>query len=86
MLPCDGYERQCGWVVRAPLPHISRELESQQQPVIQVVHEQMLVFDPEECDGGFPGLKWNGSHNEPKRKGKDLTFVFDPFFGEVATH
>lgn len=68
--------------VRPPTP---RELESQRRPVIQVVDERMLVFDPEECDGGFPGLKWSGSHNGPKKKGKDLTFVFDRVFGEVAT-
>ncbi|XP_041491902.1 kinesin-like protein KIF18B [Microtus oregoni] len=68
--------------VRPPTP---KELESQRRPVIQVVDERVLVFDPEECDGGFPGLKWSGSHNGPKKKGKDLTFVFDRVFGEVAT-
>ncbi|XP_051014763.1 kinesin-like protein KIF18B [Acomys russatus] len=68
--------------VRPPTP---RELESQRRPVIQVVDERMLVFDPEECDGGFPGLKWSGSHNGPKKKGKDMTFVFDRVFSEVAT-
>ncbi|CAH6776216.1 kinesin-like protein KIF18B [Phodopus roborovskii] len=68
--------------VRPPTP---RELESQRRPVIQVVDERMLVFDPEECDGGFSGLKWNGSHNGTKKKGKDLTFVFDRVFGEAAT-
>lgn len=68
--------------VRPPTP---KELESQRRPVIQVVDERMLVFDPEEYDGGFPGLKWSGSHNGPKKKGKDLTFVFDRVFGEVAT-
>lgn len=68
--------------VRPPTP---KELESQRRPVIQVVDERMLVFDPEECDGGFPGLKWSGSHNGPKKKGKDLTFVFDRVFGEMAT-
>lgn len=68
--------------VRPPTP---RELESQRRPVIQVVDERVLVFDPEEYDGGFPGLKWSGSHNGPKKKGKDLTFVFDRVFGEAAT-
>ncbi|GAB1296917.1 Kinesin-like protein KIF18B [Apodemus speciosus] len=68
--------------VRPPTP---KELESQRRPVIQVVDERMLVFDPDECDGGFPGLKWSGSHNGPKKKGKDLTFVFDRVFGETAT-
>ncbi|XP_034362052.1 kinesin-like protein KIF18B isoform X1 [Arvicanthis niloticus] len=68
--------------VRPPTP---KELESQRRPVIQVVDDRMLVFDPEECEGGFPGLKWSGSHNGPKKKGKDLTFVFDRVFGEAAT-
>lgn len=68
--------------VRPPTP---KELESQRRPVIQVVDERMLVFDPEECDGGFPGLKWSGSLSGPKKKGKDLTFVFDRVFSEVAT-
>ncbi|KAM4844352.1 kinesin-like protein KIF18B isoform 2-T2 [Thomomys bottae] len=70
--------------VRPPTP---RELESQRRPVIQVVDERVLVFDPEEPDGGFPRLKWGGAHDGglPKKKGKDLTFVFDRVFGEMAT-
>ncbi|XP_029066589.1 kinesin-like protein KIF18B isoform X3 [Monodon monoceros] len=68
--------------VRPPTP---RELESQRRPVVQVVDEQVLVFDPEEPDGGFLGLKWGSVHDGPKKKGKDLTFVFDRVFGEVAT-
>ncbi|XP_047401891.1 kinesin-like protein KIF18B isoform X3 [Sciurus carolinensis] len=68
--------------VRPPTP---RELESQRWPVVQVVDERVLVFDPEEPDGGFPGLKWGGTHDGPKKKGKDLTFVFDRVFGEKAT-
>nr|XP_020027014.1 kinesin-like protein KIF18B isoform X2 [Castor canadensis] len=70
--------------VRPPTP---RELESQRRPVIQVVDERVLVFDPEEPDGGFPGLKWGGPHDggPPKKKSKDLTFVFDRVFGEAAT-
>lgn len=68
--------------VRPPTP---RELESQRRPVIQVVDERVLVFDPEEPDGGFLGLKWGSIHDGPKKKGKDLTFVFDRVFGEAAT-
>ncbi|XP_008589545.1 PREDICTED: kinesin-like protein KIF18B [Galeopterus variegatus] len=68
--------------VRPPNP---RELESQRRPVVQVVDERALVFDPEETDGGFPGPKWGGTHDGPKKKGKDLTFVFDRVFGEAAT-
>ncbi|XP_004374503.2 kinesin-like protein KIF18B [Trichechus manatus latirostris] len=68
--------------VRPPTP---RELESQRRPVVQVVDEQVLVFDPEEPDGGFPGLKWGSTHDGSKKKGKDLKFVFDRVFGEAAT-
>lgn len=68
--------------VRPPTP---RELESQRRPVVQVVDERVLVFDPEEPYGGFLGLKWGSTHDGPKKKGKDLTFVFDRVFGEAAT-
>ncbi|XP_055982545.1 kinesin-like protein KIF18B [Sorex fumeus] len=68
--------------VRPPTP---RELESQRRPAVQVVDERMLVFDPEEPDGGFLGLKWGGSHEGPKKKGRDLPFVFDRVFGEAAS-
>ncbi|XP_053424825.1 kinesin-like protein KIF18B isoform X1 [Nycticebus coucang] len=68
--------------VRPPTP---QELDSQRQPVVQVVDERVLVFNPEEPNGGFPGLKWGGIHDGPKKKGKDLTFVFDRVFGEAAT-
>ncbi|XP_021584118.2 kinesin-like protein KIF18B [Ictidomys tridecemlineatus] len=65
--------------VRPPTP---RELESQRWPVVQVVDERVLVFDPEEPDGS---LKWGVTHDGPKKKGKGLTFVFDRVFGEKAT-
>uniref|UniRef100_A0A0D9S0N8 Kinesin-like protein n=1 Tax=Chlorocebus sabaeus TaxID=60711 RepID=A0A0D9S0N8_CHLSB len=68
--------------VRPPTP---RELDGQRRPVVQVVDERVLVFNPEETDGGLPGLKWGGTHDGPKKKGKDLTFVFDRIFGEAAT-
>ncbi|XP_011375424.1 kinesin-like protein KIF18B [Pteropus vampyrus] len=66
-------------------PPTARELESQRRPVVQVVDERVLVFDPEEPYGGFLGLKWGSAHDGPKKKGKDLTFVFDRVFGEAAT-
>uniref|UniRef100_H0X816 Kinesin-like protein n=1 Tax=Otolemur garnettii TaxID=30611 RepID=H0X816_OTOGA len=68
--------------VRPPTP---QELDSQRRPVVQVVDERVLVFNPEEPNGGFPGLKWGGIHDGSKKKGKDLTFVFDRVFGEAAT-
>ncbi|XP_012933053.1 kinesin-like protein KIF18B isoform X2 [Heterocephalus glaber] len=68
--------------VRPPTP---RELESQRPPVVQVVDDQVLVFDPEAPAGGLPALEWGGAQEGPRRKGKDLTFVFDRVFGEGAT-
>nr|XP_010329770.1 kinesin-like protein KIF18B [Saimiri boliviensis boliviensis] len=68
--------------VRPPTP---RELDSQRRPVVQVVDERVLVFNPEEPDRGFPGLKWGSTHDGPKKKSKDLTFVFDRVFGEAAS-
>ncbi|KFO25250.1 Kinesin-like protein KIF18B [Fukomys damarensis] len=68
--------------VRPPTP---RELESQRPPVVQVVDDQVLVFDPEEPARGLPALQWGGTHDGPKKKGKDLTFVFDRVFAEGAT-
>ena len=68
--------------LRPPTP---KELESQRRPVVQVVDERVLVFDPEEPDGGFLGLKWGSAQDGPRKKGKDLTFVFDRVFGETAT-
>uniref|UniRef100_A0A2K6A3Y3 Kinesin-like protein n=1 Tax=Mandrillus leucophaeus TaxID=9568 RepID=A0A2K6A3Y3_MANLE len=68
--------------VRPPTP---RELDGQRRPVVQVVDERVLVFNPEEPDGGLPSLKWGSTHDGPKKKGKDLTFVFDRIFGEAAT-
>ncbi|XP_027948514.1 kinesin-like protein KIF18B isoform X1 [Eumetopias jubatus] len=71
-------------VVRVRPPTL-RELESQRRPVVQVVDERVLVFDPEEPDRGFLGLKCGSTHDGPKKKGRDLTFVFDRIFGEGAT-
>lgn len=68
--------------LRPPTP---KELESQRRPVVQVVDERVLVFDPEEPDGGFLGLKWGSAQDGPRKKGKDLTFVFDRVFAETAT-
>ncbi|KAM6174671.1 kinesin-like protein KIF18B [Erethizon dorsatum] len=68
--------------VRPPTP---RELESQRPPVVQVVDDRVLVFDPEEPTGGLPALKWGSAHDGPKKKGKDLMLVFDRVFGEGAT-
>ncbi|XP_023573912.1 kinesin-like protein KIF18B [Octodon degus] len=68
--------------VRPPTP---RELEGQRPPVLQVVDDRVLVFDPEELAEGPPAPKWGSAHSGPKRKNKDLTFIFDQVFGEGAT-
>ncbi|XP_005394615.1 PREDICTED: kinesin-like protein KIF18B [Chinchilla lanigera] len=68
--------------VRPPTP---RELEVQRPPVVQVVDDRVLVFDPEEPTGGLPALNWGSTHSGPKRKSKGLTFIFDRVFGEGAT-
>ncbi|KAM6238698.1 kinesin-like protein KIF18B [Porphyrio hochstetteri] len=51
-------------------------------PVLRVVDQHILVFNPEEA-GGPSGsvLPTRG----PRHQGKDLTFVFDRVFGEEAT-
>ncbi|NXO47106.1 KI18B protein, partial [Aramus guarauna] len=63
--------------VRPPAP-----CERAAHPVLHVVDQHILVFDPEEVSGP-PGsvLPTRG----PKHQGKDLKFVFDRVFGEGAT-
>ncbi|KAM6042964.1 kinesin-like protein KIF18B isoform 1-T1 [Theristicus caerulescens] len=65
--------------VRPPTPC---ERERAVRPILHVVDQHILVFDPEDS-GGFPGsmLPTRG----PKHQGKDLKFVFDRVFGEGAT-
>ncbi|XP_050767747.1 kinesin-like protein KIF18B [Gymnogyps californianus] len=65
--------------VRPPTPC---ERERTVHPVLHVVDQHVLVFDPEEPSGP-PGsvLPTRG----PKHPGKDLKFVFDRVFGEGAT-
>ncbi|XP_069056962.1 kinesin-like protein KIF18B [Pleurodeles waltl] len=70
-------------VVRVRPPN-HREQEGNQQAVVQVVDRSMLVFDPEESDQAsvFAGLR---NHEGPKRKCKDLKFMFDHVFGETSS-
>ncbi|XP_009326672.1 PREDICTED: kinesin-like protein KIF18B, partial [Pygoscelis adeliae] len=65
--------------VRPPAPC---ERERAAHPVLRVVDQHILVFDPEER-GDHPGgvLPARG----PKHQGKDLKFIFDRVFGEGAT-
>uniref|UniRef100_A0A674JNS8 Kinesin-like protein n=1 Tax=Terrapene triunguis TaxID=2587831 RepID=A0A674JNS8_9SAUR len=65
-------------------PQTQQEQEGSRHAVVQVIDDSMLVFDPEEpcLSGVFTGFR---GHDAPKRKGKDLKFVFDQVFGESAT-
>uniref|UniRef100_A0A452GWU5 Kinesin-like protein n=1 Tax=Gopherus agassizii TaxID=38772 RepID=A0A452GWU5_9SAUR len=65
-------------------PQTQQEQEGSRHAVVQVIDDSMLVFDPEEpCQSGvFTGFR---GHDAPKRRGKDLKFVFDQVFGESAT-
>ncbi|XP_019331654.1 kinesin-like protein KIF18B isoform X2 [Alligator mississippiensis] len=65
-------------------PQNQREQEGNQHSTVRVVDDRMLVFDPEEpcLLGVFMGFR---GHDAPKRKGKDLKFMFDRVFSEHAT-
>ncbi|XP_030397545.1 kinesin-like protein KIF18B isoform X2 [Gopherus evgoodei] len=65
-------------------PQTQQEQEGSRHAVVQVIDDSMLVFDPEEpcLSGVFTGFR---GHDAPKRRGKDLKFVFDQVFGESAT-
>lgn len=52
--------------------------------MVQVVDDLVLVFSPGEPTRGLPPLKRCGTQDGPKKKGKDLIFVFDRVFGEGA--
>ncbi|KAE8593913.1 hypothetical protein XENTR_v10019373 [Xenopus tropicalis] len=67
-------------VVRVRPPN-QREQEGNHHAVVQVVDHNMLVFDPDEPEttGVFSSLRGNDG---PKRKGKDMKFIFDRIFGE----
>ncbi|XP_067412342.1 kinesin-like protein KIF18B [Emydura macquarii macquarii] len=65
-------------------PQNQQEQEGSRHAVVQVIDDSVLVFDPEEpsLSGVFAGFR---AHDAPRRKGKDLKFVFDRVFGESAT-
>uniref|UniRef100_UPI00398F54D5 kinesin-like protein KIF18B n=1 Tax=Pristiophorus japonicus TaxID=55135 RepID=UPI00398F54D5 len=67
-------------------PQNQREQDSNDHVVAQVVDENVLVFDPNEDfnDDVFSEAKFR--HREmPRRKRKDLKFVFDRVFNETST-
>ncbi|XP_042692775.1 LOW QUALITY PROTEIN: kinesin-like protein KIF18B [Centrocercus urophasianus] len=63
-------------------PAVPSERDGAARPVLHVVDQHILVFDPEE-PGGPPGTALPA--RGPKHRGKDLKFVFDRVFGEGAT-
>ncbi|XP_065603783.1 kinesin-like protein KIF18B [Cyrtonyx montezumae] len=65
--------------VRPPTPS---ERDGAAHPVLHVVDQHILVFDPEE-----PGAPSGAAlpSRGPKHRGKDIKFVFDRVFGEGAT-
>lgn len=85
MVPGPPVEEGSVTVVVRVRPQTQREQDGNRQRVVQVVGECMLVFDPEESSlpGIFAGFQ--APDPAPKRKGKDLKFVFDRVFGESAT-
>ncbi|XP_054080392.1 kinesin-like protein KIF18B isoform X1 [Rissa tridactyla] len=63
-------------------PSAPCERERAAHPVLRIVDQHVLVFDPEEPGGASGGvLPTRG----PKHQGKDLKFAFDRVFGEKAT-
>ncbi|XP_015265233.1 PREDICTED: kinesin-like protein KIF18B, partial [Gekko japonicus] len=85
MVPVPSAEQGNVSVVVRVRPQASWEQESNRPSVVHVVNDCLLVFDPEEPSppGILAGLQ--GYDSAPRRKGKDLKFVFDRVFGESAT-
>ncbi|XP_066464005.1 kinesin-like protein KIF18B [Eleutherodactylus coqui] len=81
--PVAAEEGNVSVVVRVR-PTNSREQEGNQYSVVQVVDQNILVFDPDEPEtsGIFSNFK---GHDGTKRKGKDLKFIFDRVFGEPSS-
>ncbi|XP_048377531.1 kinesin-like protein KIF18B isoform X3 [Stegostoma tigrinum] len=67
-------------------PQNQQEQEHDIQAVVEVVDENVLVFDPKEDanDDMFSGAKFR-NREIPRRKNKDLKFVFDRVFSVTST-
>ncbi|NXV52602.1 KI18B protein, partial [Uria aalge] len=63
-------------------PSAPCERERAAHPVLRVVDQHILVFNPEEPGGASGGVL---PARGPKHQGKDLKFAFDRVFGEKAT-
>ncbi|KAG8139859.1 hypothetical protein E2320_002602 [Naja naja] len=62
-------------------PQTPREQEGNRQSTVQVLSDSMLVFDPEESS--LLGFQIHESVSQ--KKGKNMKFIFDRVFGEMAT-
>lgn len=85
MVPVPTAEQGNVSVVVRVRPQTSWEQESNRPSVVQVVSDCMLVFDPEEPSPPGILVGFQGHDSAPRRKGKDLKFVFDRVFDESAT-
>uniref|UniRef100_A0A8C3KM29 Kinesin-like protein n=1 Tax=Calidris pygmaea TaxID=425635 RepID=A0A8C3KM29_9CHAR len=63
-------------------PSMPNERERAAHPVLRVLDQHILVFDPEEATGPSGSVPPFRGH---KHQGKDLKFVFDRVFEEKAT-
>ncbi|NXW36228.1 KI18B protein, partial [Phaetusa simplex] len=63
-------------------PSVPCERERAAHPILRVIDQHILVFDPEEPGGASGGVL---PARGPKQQGKDLKFAFDRVFGEKAT-
>lgn len=62
-------------------PQIPREQEGNRQSTVQVLSDNMLLFDPEQSSL----LGFQIHESVPQKKGKNMKFIFDRVFGEMAT-
>ncbi|NXP04567.1 KI18B protein, partial [Thinocorus orbignyianus] len=63
-------------------PSVPGDRERATQPLLRVLDQHILVFNPEETNGPSGSLL---PIRGPKHQGKDLKFVFDRVFDEKAT-
>ncbi|NXJ86030.1 KI18B protein, partial [Trogon melanurus] len=80
-VPSPSEEGTVAVVVRVR-PSTCCERERDPQPIVHVLDEHVLIFDPGE-PGGPPGSVLPPCG--PRHQGKDLKFIFDRVFGEGAT-
>ncbi|XP_074019029.1 kinesin-like protein KIF18B [Numenius arquata] len=63
-------------------PSLPSDRERAAHPVLRVVDQHILIFDPEEAGGPSGSVP---PRRGPKHQGKDLKFIFDRVFEEKAT-